>query len=165
MTKDIIRYMIGPGYPGNILIAQSAQGLCALLIEPAPDDLKFYFPEAELIEDPANLHETWQAVAAWLEDPAKEFIFPQDIRGTDFQKKVWEALVQIPYGQTSTYGAIAEKIGAPKAIRAVGTACGSNKIALIIPCHRVLGQNGKLSGYRWGLKHKEALLQREKIVA
>ncbi len=101
-------------------------------------------------------------VVAYVEAPHTDLDLPLDIRGTAFQHQVWAALREIPPGETVTYGDIARRIGKPAAVRAVGTACGANHIAVAIPCHRVLGSNGKLTGYRWGTARKRALLDREK---
>ena len=101
-------------------------------------------------------------VVAYVEAPHKELELPLDMRGTAFQQQVWAALREIPPGETATYGEIARRIGKPAAVRAVGTACGANHIAVAIPCHRVVGSDGKLTGYRWGVQRKRALLDREK---
>jgi AraC family transcriptional regulator of adaptative response/methylated-DNA-[protein]-cysteine methyltransferase len=98
---------------------------------------------------------------AFIETPAAGADLPLDVQGTAFQHRVWDMLRQIPAGQTWTYGQLAEAIGSPKAVRAVGTACGANRLAVVIPCHRVIGSTGKLTGYRWGVERKRVLLDRE----
>ncbi len=100
-------------------------------------------------------------VIGFVEAPGTGLDLPLDVRGTAFQQRVWQALRKIPPGSTSTYAKIAQRIGAPKAMRAVAQACASNAIAVAIPCHRVVRSNGELSGYRWGVKRKRALLDRE----
>ena len=111
-------------------------------------------------DDPA-FEQLTAKVIGFVEDPRRDLDLPLDIRGTAFQRRVWEALRRIPLGTTATYADIAKAIGAPKAVRAVGRACGSNPIALAIPCHRVVGSNGSLTGYRGGIERKRALLAKE----
>ena len=102
------------------------------------------------------------AAIAMVDDPAAAHALPLDIRGTAFQRRVWEALQAIPAGETVTYGALAERLGSPRAVRAVAGACAANKVAVAIPCHRVVGAGGALTGYRWGVERKRALLERER---
>ncbi|MBN1659058.1 MAG: methylated-DNA--[protein]-cysteine S-methyltransferase [Anaerolineae bacterium] len=104
----------------------------------------------------------WVArVVAFVETPRRGLSLPLDIQGTEFQQRVWQALQQIPAGETRTYAEIARQVGSPAAARAVGQACGANRIALAIPCHRVVAASGSLGGYRWGVERKEELLRRE----
>jgi AraC family transcriptional regulator of adaptative response/methylated-DNA-[protein]-cysteine methyltransferase len=122
--------------------------------------LETFHPECK-ISGPDSIQTFANVITAWLKQPTNHLEVPLDIAGTDFQKHVWNELGKIPAGQTRTYSEIAKRIGKPRAVRAVASACGANPVALVIPCHRVLGSNGKLCGFRWGLKRKEWLLKHE----
>lgn len=166
-TGTAIRFAIGECSLGSILVARSERGVCAILIGDDPEalarDLQDRFPHAQLIgADPE--FERWVArVVGLVEAPRLGLDLPLDLRGTTFQQRVWQALREIPAGQTASYAAIAERIGAPKAVRAVAQACAANPLAVAIPCHRVVRQDGALSGYRWGVQRKRALLEREAV--
>jgi len=125
--------------------------------------LREQFPQAVLRSSPADeaLAEAVQFVLSRLTEHPTAQTLPFDVRATAFQQRVWQALMEIPRGQTRTYSQIAEAVGSPKAVRAVGTACGSNLLAVVIPCHRVVGSDGKLTGYRWGTDRKRQLLELE----
>lgn len=158
--KKKIEYAIGKTSIGLVLAAESSAGLCAVLLEDDPETLEreilHRFPEAK----PGKSR--WlNKVIRYIEDPSLSFDFILDEKGTDFQKQVWKALRQIPMGTTASYGEIANKIGKPKAARAVGTACGANHISVVTPCHRVLRGDGTLSGYYWGTEKKRKLLHKE----
>jgi AraC family transcriptional regulator of adaptative response/methylated-DNA-[protein]-cysteine methyltransferase len=164
-----IRFAIGQCSLGAILTAQSEKGVCAILLGDDPDallrDLQDRFPTARLIGGDAD-YEQWMAkVVGLIEAPALGLDLPLDVRGTAFQQRVWRALQAIPVGATASYLDIARQIGAPKAVRAVAQACAANSLAVAIPCHRVVRQDGGLSGYRWGVERKRALLQREGAAA
>jgi AraC family transcriptional regulator of adaptative response/methylated-DNA-[protein]-cysteine methyltransferase len=124
-------------------------------------DLQDSFPRARLIGGDKQFERIVSRVIGLVEAPKLGLDLPLDIRGTAFQRRVWKALLQIPAGSTATYSEVARRIGSPRASRAVGHACGANPIAIVIPCHRVLRTDGRLSGYRWGAKRKRALLRRE----
>lgn len=160
-----IHFGIGDTSLGLVLVAISAKGVCSILIgaEPAAltRDLQRRFASAELVRDDAKLRGALADVRAFVEAPAAGLDLPLDVSGTDFQKRVWRALKKIPAGATASYAEIARRIDAPKAFRAVAQACGANPIALAIPCHRVVRNDGALSGYRWGVARKRALLERE----
>ena len=160
-----IFFAIGKASLGSILVAQSNKGVCSILIGEDPEalirDLQDRFPKANLIGDEAGYQELVAKVVGLIEQPGTSLDLPLDIRGTAFQQRVWNALQQIPPGTTATYTEIAKKIGMPKAVRAVAQACGANAIAVAIPCHRVIKNDGSLSGYRWGVDRKRALLERE----
>lgn len=160
-----IRYAIGKCSLGNILVAQTDKGICAIFIsddrEEMITELNRRFPKANLIGDDKGFKQVVEQVVAFVEAPALGFNLPLDVRGTAFQQRVWQALRKIPAGTTVSYSDIANMIGTPKAVRAVGTACGANHIAVAIPCHRVLRTDGDLGGYRWGLERKRKLLDRE----
>lgn len=160
-----IFFAIGKASLGSILVAQSKKGVCSILIGDDPEalvhDLQDQFPKANLIGDEADYQELMAKVVGLIEKPEVGFDLPLDIRGTAFQQRVWNALQQIPPGSTATYTDIANRIGMPKAMRAVAQACGANALAVAIPCHRVIRNDGSLSGYRWGVERKRLLLDRE----
>lgn len=165
-VRERIRFAVGASTLGLVLAARSEKGLCALLLgDEAEDlirDLRRRFPKAEVVEADSALAETLAAAVALVEAPRFGATLPLDLRGTAFQARVWGALQAIPPGETVSYGEIARRIDAPKAVRAVAQACGANPVAIATPCHRVVGADGALSGYRWGLARKKALLEREK---
>lgn len=160
-----IRFAIGECSLGSILVAQSERGVCAILLGDDPDalarNLQDRFPRARLIGGDAGFERLVARVVGLVEAPALGLDLPLDVRGTAFQQRVWQALREIPAGSTATYAEIAAKIGAPTAVRAVAGACAANPLAVAIPCHRVIRNDGGLSGYRWGVERKRALLQRE----
>ncbi len=160
-----IFFAIGECSLGSILVAQSKKGVCSILIGDDPQllvrDLQDRFPKANLIGDESHYQELIAEVVGLIEKPEVGLGLPLDIRGTAFQQRVWKALQQIPPGSTATYSEIAAKIGMPKAVRAVAQACGANALAVAIPCHRVIRNDGSLSGYRWGVERKRVLLERE----
>jgi AraC family transcriptional regulator of adaptative response/methylated-DNA-[protein]-cysteine methyltransferase len=161
-----IRFATGQCSLGAILVARSDQGVCAILLgddaEVLVRDLEERFPRAELISGGAEFEELVAKVVGFIEAPGLALELPLDVQGTAFQQRVWQALREIPAGQTATYREIAGRIGAPGAVRAVAGACAANPLAVAIPCHRVVRTDGSLSGYRWGVERKQALLEREK---
>ncbi len=160
-----IRFAIGQCSLGAILVATSARGVCAIALGDDPDtlirDLQDRFAHAELHGNDADFERLVATVVGFVEAPRLGLDLPLDIRGTAFQQRVWQALQQIPPGKTASYTAIAQRIGAPRSARAVASACGANTLAVAIPCHRVVRTDGALSGYRWGVERKRALLGRE----
>ncbi len=154
---------------GRLLVATTQRGLCAVLFGESDTDLAIQlrerFPQAvlRLSTSGADLTEAVRFVLSRLSEHPTAQALPFHVRATAFQQRVWQALLQIPRGQTRTYSQIADAIGSPKAVRAVGTACGSNLLAVVIPCHRVVGSDGKLTGYRWGTERKRQLLALEQI--
>jgi AraC family transcriptional regulator of adaptative response/methylated-DNA-[protein]-cysteine methyltransferase len=160
-----IRFAVGQCSLGAILVAQSERGVCAILLGDDPDalvrDLQDRFPRANLIGGDAECERLVAKVVGFVEAPAVGLDLPLDIRGTAFQQRVWQALQDIPPGSTASYAEIARRIGAPKAVRAVAGACAANALAVAIPCHRAVRNDGALSGYRWGVERKRALLERE----
>ena len=124
-------------------------------------DLQDQFPKANLIGGESGYEDMVAKIVGLIEKPGVGLDLPLDIRGTAFQQRVWKALQQIPVGSTASYADIAKSIGMPKAVRAVAHACGANSLAVAIPCHRVIRNDGALSGYRWGVERKQALLDRE----
>jgi AraC family transcriptional regulator, regulatory protein of adaptative response / methylated-DNA-[protein]-cysteine methyltransferase len=161
-----IRFAVGQCSLGAILVAATDVGVCAVLLGDDPDDLvqdlERRFPEAELLGGDVNFEKLVAQVVGLVEAPLPHCPLPLDIRGTAFQVRVWQAIAKIPPGKTTTYTELAHAIGAPTAARAVASACGANAIAVAIPCHRVVRTDGSLSGYRWGVERKRALLDRER---
>jgi AraC family transcriptional regulator of adaptative response/methylated-DNA-[protein]-cysteine methyltransferase len=160
-----IKYAIGESSLGLVLVAASAKGVCAIFFGDDPAglarDLAKQFPRAQLVGNDPDFEQLAANVIGFVEDPRNGLDLPLDIRGTAFQHRVWEALRRIPVGSTASYAEIAKAIGAPRATRAVARACGSNRIAVAIPCHRVIGSDGSLTGYRGGIERKRALLAKE----
>ncbi|HZE62034.1 MAG TPA: bifunctional DNA-binding transcriptional regulator/O6-methylguanine-DNA methyltransferase Ada [Burkholderiales bacterium] len=164
-TGASIRFAVGECSLGAILVAATEKGVCAILLGDAPEalvrELEDRFPRATLIGGDEGFEQWVAKVVGFVEAPALGLDLPLDVRGTAFQQRVWRALREIPAGSTASYTEIARRIGAPKAVRAVARACASNAIAVAIPCHRVVRNDGALSGYRWGVERKRALLERE----
>jgi AraC family transcriptional regulator, regulatory protein of adaptative response / methylated-DNA-[protein]-cysteine methyltransferase len=160
-----IGWWMGLSDLGSMLLAATDRGVCWLAFGEQPgallEDLRAAFPKARLHNDETRLYGWFERVRDFVLLPREALDLPLDIQGTAFQSRVWRALREIPLGGTLSYGAVATKLGEPKASRAVATACASNRIAMLIPCHRVVGADGRLSGYRWGPERKAALLQRE----
>jgi AraC family transcriptional regulator of adaptative response/methylated-DNA-[protein]-cysteine methyltransferase len=165
-ARTDIRFAVGECSLGSILVAQTERGVCAILLGDDPDelarDLQDMFPRANLIGGDAKFEQVIAKVVGFIEAPALGLDLPLDIRGTAFQQRVWQALRKIPAGSTASYADIANRIGSPKAVRGVAQACAKNSLAVAIPCHRVIRNDGALSGYRWGVKRKRALLKRER---
>ena len=162
---EVIRHAVGRCTLGFVLVAATERGVCAILlgIDPAAlaADLQARFPRAQLQEADATFGPWLAQVVAHVDAPGAGLGLPLDIRGTAFQRRVWEVLRSIPAGATLSYAAVAARLGSPNAVRAVAGACAANKLAVAIPCHRVVGAGGALSGYRWGIERKRALLDRE----
>ena len=160
-----IRFAVGQCSLGAILVAASDRGVCAILMGDDPDtlarDLQDRFPRARLIGGDRGFEQLVAKVVGLVETPAMGLGLPLDVRGTAFQQRVWQALREIPAGKTASYTEIAKRIGAPKSVRAVAQACAANPLAVAIPCHRVVRNDGGLSGYRWGVERKRALLEKE----
>jgi AraC family transcriptional regulator of adaptative response/methylated-DNA-[protein]-cysteine methyltransferase len=164
-TNASIRFAVGECSLGAILVAQSDRGICAILMGDAPDalarDLQDRFPHADLIGGDTQFEQLVAMVVGFVEAPGIGLDLPLDIRGTAFQQRVWKALRDIPSGHTASYTEIAKRIGAPGSVRAVAQACAANALAVAIPCHRVVRIDGTLSGYRWSVERKLALLETE----
>ena len=161
-----IRFAIGECSLGSILVAQSDRGICAILLGDDPDslarDLQDQFPHANVSGGDASFERIVAKVVGFVETPSCYGLdLPLDVRGTAFQQRVWQSLRKIPAGSTASYTEIAKLIGSPKSVRAVAQACGANTLAVAIPCHRVVRNDGALSGYRWGVERKRALLAKE----
>jgi AraC family transcriptional regulator of adaptative response/methylated-DNA-[protein]-cysteine methyltransferase len=166
-TGAEIRFAVAQCSLGAILVASSKKGICAISLGDDPEalvrELEERFPKAHLIGADAAFERTVAKVIAFVERPDVGLDLPLDVRGTAFQERVWRALRKIPAGRSVTYSELADRIGEPAAVRAVAGACASNTIAVAIPCHRVVRKGGALSGYRWGVARKRALLERETV--
>jgi AraC family transcriptional regulator of adaptative response/methylated-DNA-[protein]-cysteine methyltransferase len=164
-SGERIRFAVGECSLGSILVAATDKGVCAILLGDEPDglvrDFQKRFPNAELVGGDPEFEQLVAKVVGFVETPALGLDLPLHVRGTAFQQRVWRALREIPLGSTASYTEIADRIGAPKAVRAVAQACASNSLAVAIPCHRVVRIDGGLSGYRWGVERKRRLLDRE----
>ncbi|MEO8499888.1 MAG: bifunctional DNA-binding transcriptional regulator/O6-methylguanine-DNA methyltransferase Ada [Vicinamibacteria bacterium] len=161
----VIRFAIGETSLGPVLVAASEKGVCSILFGDDPgalaEDLQTRFPKARLVGGDRSFEKWVAKVVGFVEAPRLGLDLPLDIRGTVFQRRVWKALLEIPIGSTASYAEVAKKVGAPKSARAVAQACASNRLAVAIPCHRVVRNDGDLSGYRWGVERKRTLLSRE----
>ncbi|MFK7891202.1 MAG: bifunctional DNA-binding transcriptional regulator/O6-methylguanine-DNA methyltransferase Ada [Granulosicoccus sp.] len=161
-----ILFAVGECSLGSVLVACTSIGICAISLGDSPDellhDLQESFPNAQLIGGDASFEKLVAQVVGYIDQPAQTLHLPLDIQGTVFQQRVWAALKKIPPGKTVSYKELAQLIGAENAHRAVAGACASNKLAVAIPCHRVVRSDGKLSGYRWGIERKRTLLTMEK---
>lgn len=164
-ADEVLRFAVGQCTLGAILVASSDKGVAAILIGDDPDalarDLQDRFPRAELVGGDAAFETLVAQVVGLVEAPHRGLTLPLDVRGTAFQLRVWQALRSVPVGATASYAEIAARIGSPTAVRAVAAACGANALAVAIPCHRVVRTDGTLSGYRWGVERKRALIDRE----
>jgi AraC family transcriptional regulator, regulatory protein of adaptative response / methylated-DNA-[protein]-cysteine methyltransferase len=164
-ADEEIRFAVGQSSLGAILVASSKKGVASILIGDDPnelvEDLQDRFPKARLVGGDPDYESLVARVVGFVEAPGLGLDLPLDVRGTAFQQRVWQALQEIPVGQTASYADIARKIGAPKAVRAVAGACAANNLAVAIPCHRVVRNDGALSGYAWGVERKRKLIDRE----
>jgi AraC family transcriptional regulator of adaptative response/methylated-DNA-[protein]-cysteine methyltransferase len=168
-AEEVLTFAVAQCSLGAIVVASSAKGVAAILIGDDPEalvrDLQDRFPKADFVGGDARYEKLVAKVIGFIEEPGRGLDLPLDVRGTAFQQRVWKALRRVPAGKTVTYAAIAERIGAPRSTRAVAAACAANKLAVAIPCHRVIRNDGALSGYRWGVERKRTLLERERARA
>lgn len=167
-----VRYAVADSPLGRMLVAATDKGVCTITFGENDDEvievLRQRFPNAELTRDtPRNgwLADAIHFISTQMSESPTAAAFPLDVRATAFQKRVWNALQQIPRGETRSYSQLAEELGAPTATRAVAGACAANPVAIVVPCHRVVGKNGSLTGYRWGTERKRKLLEAERAVA
>ena len=164
-AHEVLTFAVGQCSLGAILVASSDKGVTAILLGDDPEalvrDLEDRFPNARLIGGESAYERLVAQVVGLVEAPGRGLALPLDVRGTAFQQRVWMALREIPAGQTASYATIAEKIGSPRSVRAVAGACAANALAVAIPCHRVVRNDGNLSGYRWGVERKRELISRE----
>jgi AraC family transcriptional regulator, regulatory protein of adaptative response / methylated-DNA-[protein]-cysteine methyltransferase len=160
-----VAFAVVPSPLGKLLVAATARGICAVSLGTSAAELEralaHEFPKAELARDDAALAPWVGVILKHLNGEEPHLDLPLDVRATAFQRRVWQALQEIPYGSTRTYSAIARAIGKPTAARAVARACATNPASVVIPCHRVVREDGALGGYRWGIERKRALLERE----
>jgi AraC family transcriptional regulator of adaptative response/methylated-DNA-[protein]-cysteine methyltransferase len=168
-ADEDLRFAVGECSLGAILVASSDKGVAAILLGDDPDalvrDLQDRFPRARLVGGDGDYEALVARVVGLVEAPGLGLDLPLDVRGTAFQQRVWQALRDIPAGETASYADIARAIGSPAAVRAVAGACAANALAIAIPCHRVVRADGALSGYRWGVERKRALIEREASAA
>jgi AraC family transcriptional regulator, regulatory protein of adaptative response / methylated-DNA-[protein]-cysteine methyltransferase len=162
-----IAYVTVPISLGRLLVAATERGVCRVALGDTAgvleQDLFAEFPAARIVEDKSGKLQGWVTpILAYLDGHEPDLELPLDIRATAFQRRVWQELQRIPFGQTRTYAEIAKRIGQPRAARAVARACATNPVALVIPCHRVVREGGALGGYRWGAARKQALLEKER---
>jgi AraC family transcriptional regulator of adaptative response/methylated-DNA-[protein]-cysteine methyltransferase len=164
-SKEILHFGVADSSLGPVLVAASGKGICAVFMGDDPADLvaelRRRFPKADLEAGDEAFGRQVARVIDHIEAPGLDWDLPLDLRGTAFQQRVWQALREIPAGTTTDYTRISEKVGRTNAGRAVAGACGSNPVAVAVPCHRVVRSDGGLSGYRWGVERKRALLERE----
>ncbi len=161
-----IRYTIAECPLGQLMVAVTDKGICSVTLGESDskmiDQLRVEFSQAEIARDESTLRSQINMLLTHLAGQEPHPDLPLDVQGTAFQKRVWEELRRIPYGETASYGEIARRIGRPSAVRAVARACATNPAALVTPCHRVVRENGDLGGYRWGVGRKRQLLEKEK---
>jgi O-6-methylguanine DNA methyltransferase len=164
---DMIEYSIGKSMLGHILVARGALGVCAILIGSDAESLKRQlaesFPESKLAPNDIKLRKDLARVVRFVMDPSEGLDLVLDMRGTAFQRRVWNALRAVPAGTTVSYTELARSLGDTKLARAVASACAANALALAVPCHRVVRSDGSLSGYRWGVERKRALIDKEAL--
>lgn len=164
-----VRYALRSTSLGAVLVAATAAGVCAIALGDSPgaleEALRAQHPEARRVVPDEELAAHVDEIVQFVDRPATRLRLPLDVAGTAFQRRVWKALVALPPGTTTSYGALAAAIGAPRAVRAVARACAANPAALAIPCHRVVAKDGSVTGYRWGVERKAALLERERLAA
>src|ERR1700722_1252145 len=164
-AREVITFAVAQCSLGAVLVASSDKGVAAISLGDDPEllvrELQDRFANAQLVGGDADYEKLVATVVGFVEEPARGLPLPLDVRGTAFQQRVWQALRELPVGATATYSSIADRIGSPKAVRAVAGACAANTLAVAIPCHRVIRHDGTLSGYRWGIERKRTLLERE----
>ncbi|MCC9656598.1 methylated-DNA--[protein]-cysteine S-methyltransferase [Rhodopirellula halodulae] len=169
MSPSVIQFAYTTCSLGTVLVARSETGVCAISLGDSAlqliADLNGQFPDHQIVESIDDVRSELQRVADFIEEPSGPLDIKLDLNGSDFQKRVWTALADSTPGQTLTYRQLAQQLGDRSASRAVGTACGQNRIAIAIPCHRVVRSDGKDSGYRWGIERKRELLHRERSLA
>ena len=162
----LIRFSTADSSLGKLIVATTGRGIRALELGDSDDalgmGLRRRFPRAEIVRDDSGLREEIRHLVDLIDQPARGCDLPLDLAGTPFQQQVWSALRSIPAGETVTYDALARSLGRPTAARAVARACASNPVAILVPCHRVLREDGGLGGYRWGIERKRILLERER---
>jgi AraC family transcriptional regulator, regulatory protein of adaptative response / methylated-DNA-[protein]-cysteine methyltransferase len=168
-TNTDVTFVVGQCELGQLLVAQGSRGIRALFLgddaSALVEHLHAFAPGAAPVESRADADALLSSAVKLVEHPAQTAHIALDLRGTPFQLRVWQELQAIPAGKTLSYGELARNMGVPKAVRAVAGACAANKVAVAVPCHRVVRQDGSLSGYRWGIERKRALLKKESAAA
>ena len=166
MSPSSVRFGVRETSLGLMLVGMTERGVCAILLGDdrmaLERELSRRFPNAAISEGGPDLARSIADVVNFVENSDSPWTIPLDVTGTEFQRRVWNVLAEIPSGSTATYSEVAMRIGAKDARRAVAQACGANPVAIAIPCHRVVRSDGSLGGYRWGLERKRTLLAREK---
>jgi AraC family transcriptional regulator of adaptative response/methylated-DNA-[protein]-cysteine methyltransferase len=161
-----IRYTVAESPLGTMVVAATDRGICSIAFGDSRDELiaelQAKFPRAELKQMDRELEYAVTAIVAGMKEHAAAISLPMDVRATAFQQRVWRELQAIPRGETRTYSEVAEAIGSPRSVRAVAGTCAANPVAVVVPCHRVVGKDGSLTGYRWGVERKRWLLDAEK---
>jgi AraC family transcriptional regulator of adaptative response/methylated-DNA-[protein]-cysteine methyltransferase len=160
-TMNTIRYAFGDSSRGPFVAALSTRGLACVAFDAGLAELEARFPGVHFVEDRTGLAETIGRLSALIDHPERDADFVLDLQGSDFECDVWNALRGVPAGKTASYGEIAAQLGVPGLAREVGEACAANRLAVVVPCHRVVKKNGSVSGYRWGVLRKRKLLERE----
>lgn len=164
-TQTTIDFALGICSLGTVLVARNARGICAIFLGDDPDalilTLQKHFSHVYCIEGDQEFDKIVTQIITFIDAPDQILTLPLDIQGTEFKQRVWQALREIPCGATMSYSEIARHMGSPNATRAVANACAANILAVVIPCHRAVRSNGDLSGYRWGIERKAALLRQE----
>lgn len=162
-----INFTIADCELGKLLVARTKRGVCSVTFGDDADSLRAglgkEFPNAEISKDAKDLKNAVDAILKYLAGKNRRLVLPLDLQATAFQLQVWDFLRKIPYGETRSYAEVAEALGDRKKVRAVAQACAKNRVAVVIPCHRVVASDGKLSGYRWGVERKKKLLENEAI--
>ena len=158
---ETIRYAFGDSSLGPFIAAQSPRGLAFVAFDAGVAELEARFPDANLVADRAGLNGIIGTLAVLIDHPESNSGPTLDLRGSDFECRVWNALRAIPAGTTASYGEVAARLGAPRQAKEVGEACAANTLAVVVPCHRVVKKDGAISGYRWGVRRKRVLLARE----
>jgi AraC family transcriptional regulator, regulatory protein of adaptative response / methylated-DNA-[protein]-cysteine methyltransferase len=165
MDRQVL-FSTGECVLGTVLVARSERGVCAILLGDDPHelerDLRQRFPHDDVADAYVGLEALVSEVARFLAAPRSRLELPLDLRGSELEKRVWNALREIPPGTTETYSDVAHRLGIPATAKEVGEACAANALAVVIPCHRVVRKDGSLAGYRWGVRRKRALLERER---
>lgn len=168
VMPDAVQVVIAESSLGLVLVAQSRIGVCAVILGDSQsrmyDDLRLRFPGATLNVGTPDRGRIADKVLAVVEEPAQQLDIPLDMGGTEFQQAVWQVLREIPAGMTMSYQDVAHRLGRPKAARAVAQACAANRLAVVVPCHRVVRSDGAMGGYRWGIERKRTLLEREAVL-
>lgn len=166
-NKEVLYYAIGEAQMGCVIVAVSAKGVAAIFIADdathALRDLRTAFPDAELVMDAAKTGDVLASAIALVNMPQSEFTHPLDLRGSEQELAVWQALREIPSGETRSYGQLAKALSLPITAQEVGAACAANRIAVAVPCHRVVKADGGISGYRWGVNRKRKLINMEGV--